>query len=156
MRSKTIAFFLALSVICGGAAVAQPVAGGPSEPPGQRVTPGTDIIGDALVSPDVVMTHQQELGLTDQQRSVIQTAVTDAQQHFMQVQWKLSAATEKLASLLNQPRVDQSKAMAQLDAELALEREAKRTQLQMMIQIKNELTPEQQAKAMAIQRVRPQ
>ena len=156
MRFKSIAFVLALSLLCGGAAIAQSVAGGAGEPAGQQVAPGHDIIGDALVSPDAVMTHQQELALTDQQRSAIQAAVMNAQQRFMQIQWKLAAATEKLASLLNQPHVDQSKAMEQLDAELALEREAKRTQLQMMIQVKNELTPEQQEKAMALQRVRPQ
>ena len=155
MRSKTIALVLALNLLFAGAAAGQTVSGGPGEPAGQQVTPH-DAIGDALIPPDVVMTHQQELGLTDQQRTAIQAAVMRAQQHFIQVQWQLSAAMEKLASVLNQPRVDQTKALSQLDAELALEREAKRTQLQMMIQVKNELTPDQQAKAFALQRVRPQ
>src|SRR5215467_9287314 len=120
MRSKTVALVLALSLLFAGAAVAQTVSGGPGESPSQQVTPH-DAIGDALIPPDVVMTHQQELGLTDQQRTAIQAAVMNAQQHFLQVQWKLSAAMEKLASILNQPRVDQTKALSQLDAELALE-----------------------------------
>jgi Spy/CpxP family protein refolding chaperone len=155
MRSKTLALVLALSLLFAGAAAAQPVSGGPGEPAGQQVTPH-DAIGDALIPPDVVMSHQQELGLTEQQRTAIQGTLMHAQQHFIQVQWQLSAAMEKLASTLSQLRVDQSKALSQLDAELALEREMKRTQLQMMIQVKNALTPEQQAKALQLQRVRPQ
>jgi Spy/CpxP family protein refolding chaperone len=156
MRNKFIAVILALGLSLTAAAQAQTVTGGgQGEPANQQVT-SHDPIGDALVQPDVVMSHQQELGLTDAQRNAILADVTRAQQRFTQLQWQIAAATEKLASILGQPRVDQSKALAQLDAELQLEREAKRTQLQMMIEVKNELTPDQQAKAMALQRVRPQ
>lgn len=162
MRAKIIAFVLALGLCLGGTALAQPgpagqtvvAPAGSGEPANQRVTPN-DPIGDALIPPDVIMSHQGELGLTDQQRKSIESDVTRAQQRFIQIQWQLSAAIEKLASTLSQPRVDQSKAMAQLDVELQLEREAKRTQLGMMIQVKNELTPDQQAKAFALQRVQP-
>jgi len=106
-----------------------------------------DPIGDALIPPEVVMSHQDALGLSDAQRSAIQADVQEAQSRFTRLQWQLAAATEKLAEILKQGRVDQAKALSQLDAVLALEREVKHTQLTLMIQVKNELTPEQQAKA---------
>jgi len=109
--------------------------------------PNADPIGAALIPPDVVMNHQQALGLTDAQKQAIQADAQAAQARFTHVQWQLSAATEKLADLLKQPHVDQSKALAQLDAVLDLERQMKHAQLTLMIQVKNELTPEQQATA---------
>jgi Spy/CpxP family protein refolding chaperone len=59
----------------------------------------------------------------------------------------LNAATEKLAGTLRQSHVDSTKAQAELDAVLDLEREIKHAQLTLMIQIKNQLTAEQQATA---------
>jgi len=112
--------------------------------------PGGDPVGNALIPPDVVMAHQQDLGLSDQQRAAIQADMQHAQQRFIQAQWQLAAAMEKLAAILRQPRIDESKAIGQLDLELGLEREIKQTQLLLMIQVKNELTPEQQAKAFAL------
>jgi Spy/CpxP family protein refolding chaperone len=116
---------------------------GPGGPPG----PGSpDPLSQALIPPDVVMSHQQALDLTDAQTKVIESDVQAAQQRFTRVQWQLAAATEKLVELLKQPHVDQSKALAQLDAVLNLEREMKHTQLMLMIQVKNELTTDQQVK----------
>ncbi len=106
-----------------------------------------DPVAEALVPPDVVMAHQQALGLSDAQRTAIQTYTQGAQQRFMQLQWKLAAASEKLIGLLKQNHVDQPKALAAFDAVLDLEREVKHTQITLMIQVKNELTTEQQGMA---------
>jgi Spy/CpxP family protein refolding chaperone len=108
---------------------------------------GSDPIGAAVIPPDVVMSHQQELGLTDAQRNAIELDAQNAQQRFIPLQWQLSAATEKLAGLLGQTHVDESKALAQLNAVLDIERRIKRTQITLMIEVKNELTPDQQATA---------
>ncbi|HMD02514.1 MAG TPA: hypothetical protein VKG44_06055 [Candidatus Baltobacteraceae bacterium] len=110
-------------------------------------TPNRDPIAQTLIGPDVVMNHQQALGLSDAQKNAIQVDVLNAQARFTRAQFQLQAASEKLVELLKKSRVDQTKALAQLDALLALEREIKHTQLTLMIQIKNELTPEQQAQA---------
>jgi Spy/CpxP family protein refolding chaperone len=109
--------------------------------------PGSDPVAAALISPDVVMTHQDALGLTDNQRKAIQSDALGAQGKFASLQWQLSAATEKLATLLGAAHVDQGRAIAALDSVLSLERELKHTQLTLMIQIKNELTPDQQSRA---------
>jgi Spy/CpxP family protein refolding chaperone len=110
-------------------------------------TPSPDPLRDVLIPPDVVMSHQQELGLSDAQRTEIQSDVLIAQGHFMRWQSRLTAATAKLVDILRQSKVDQAKALAQMDAVLNLEREVKHAQLTLMVEIKNELTPQQQATA---------
>ena len=109
--------------------------------------PGSDPIAAALISPDVVMRHQDALGLSDVQRKTIQSDALRAQEKFASLQWQLSAATEKLATLLDGTHVERDRAIAALDSVLNLERELKHTQLTLMIQIKNELTPDQQSRA---------
>ncbi len=111
--------------------------------------PGSDPVAAALIAPDVVMSHQEALGLTGEQRGAIQSDAESAQQRFTSLQWQLSAATEHLVTLLNATHVDQGRALAALDGVLALERQLKHTQLTLMIQIKNELSPDQQARAHA-------
>jgi hypothetical protein len=113
---------------------------------GQSATPN-DPIAAALISPDVIMTHQDALGLTDTQRKAIQSDALRAQDKFASLQWQLSGATEKLATLLGATHVEQDRAIAALDAVLALERHLKHTQLTLMIELKNELTPDQQVRA---------
>jgi Spy/CpxP family protein refolding chaperone len=109
-----------------------------------------DPIRDALIPPDVVMSHQQQLGLSDAQRVAIQSDVLIAQGHFMRWQSQLQAATGKLVDILRATHVDQTRALAQMDVVLGLEREVKHAQLTLMVQIKNELTPQQQATAHAL------
>jgi Spy/CpxP family protein refolding chaperone len=134
MRSKIVTTAFALILCATSTVVAQPPQ-------------SSDPIGDALIPPEIVMAHQDALSLTDAQKNAIQIDAQNAQAHFMTEQWKLAAATEKLAGLLQQTHVDQSKALAQLDTVLGLEREIKHTQLTLMIEVKNELTAEQQTLA---------
>ena len=108
---------------------------------------GRDPVAEALIPPDVVMAHQQALGLSDAQRNAIQSYAQSAQQRFTHLQWQLAAATEKLVGLLKQSHIDQPKALSAMGAVLDVEREVKHTQLTLMIQVKNELTPEQQGMA---------
>jgi Spy/CpxP family protein refolding chaperone len=110
-------------------------------------TPPSDPIRDALLPPDFVMEHQQELGLSDHQKKAIVADVQAAQDHFARSQKQIEAAKSKLVDILSQSRIDQAKALAQMDAVLDVEREIKHAQLTLMVQIKNELTAEQQATA---------
>lgn len=133
MVRKIIVIVAAMWLLAASAACAQGSA-------------NSDPIGAALIPPDVVMMHQQALDLTGAQTKVIESDVQIAQQQFTRVQWQLAAATEKLVEILKQPQVDQSKALAQLDTVLDLERQMKHAQLTLMIQVKNELTQDQQVK----------
>ena len=134
MRSKIFITAFALVLCARSAVFAQP----PASP---------DPVGDALIPPQIIMEHQDSLKLTDAQRNAIQSDAQIAQEHFMSEQWRLAAASEKLVALLKQSHIDQSKALAQLDSVLDLERAIKRTQLTLMIEVKNVLTPDQQSMA---------
>lgn len=129
-----LCFLIALWLAAGAAASAQD-------------SPANDPIAAALIPPEVVMAHQDALALTDAQRTAIEADAQSAQQRFTNLQWQLSAATEKLSGVLSATHVDQDRALAALDSVLKLERDVKHTQLALMIQIKNELSAEQQKRA---------
>jgi Spy/CpxP family protein refolding chaperone len=107
---------------------------------------------DALIPPDVVMANQNELGLSDAQRQSLRQAVQESQGRFADLQWRLSAETERLGALLREPVIDERQVLEQVDRVLALERDAKRTKLVVLVRIRNTLTPEQQTRAAALWR----
>lgn len=113
-------------------------------------TPPPDPVGQALFPPELVMQHQQALGITATQRATITAAIGKTQGQMLEFQWDMQSATQKLAELLNATPVDESAALAQVDRVLSLEREVKRAQLSLVIRIKNALTREQQAKLKAL------
>lgn len=115
---------------------------GPGGPPG----PGEDPIGSKLFPPELIMSHQQELGVDDKQRAAMIKEIEKAQSHILQVQWQLQAVTEQLGKLLDAPRIDEAKSLAQADKVMQLEREVKRAHLGLLIRIKNLLTDTQRAK----------
>ena len=105
---------------------------------------------DALYPPEVVMEHQNELGLSESQRQVLRQEVPQATARFTELQWRLSAETERLATLLHGPVVAEREVLEQVDRVLALERDLKRTKIALLVRIKNTLTPEQQARVAAL------
>jgi Spy/CpxP family protein refolding chaperone len=113
---------------------------------GRAQTPPPDPVGQALFPPEIVMQHQQALGITANQRAAITAAIQKTQNRMLEVQWDMQSATQKLAELLGATPVDETAALAQVDRVLNLERGVKRAQLSLMIRIKNALTREQQAK----------
>jgi Spy/CpxP family protein refolding chaperone len=106
--------------------------------------PPDDPLRDVLFPPEVVMQHQQAIGLSDEQKNNLKMDVRQAQLKFTELQWTLQDEMERLASLLKQSKVDEKQASSQLDKVLAAEREIKRAQLMLLIRIKNNLTPAQQ------------
>ena len=96
------------------------------------------------------MQHQQEIGLTDEQRSYITGEIQQAQKRATDLQWQLQREVESMAELLRQNTVDETRTMAQLDRVLAAEREIKRIQLTLVVRIKNRLTPDQRARLTAL------
>jgi Spy/CpxP family protein refolding chaperone len=108
--------------------------------------PQADPFAAYLFPPDLIMSHQSELGLQEAQRTAIIGELQRAQSSFLALQWKMSEETERLEKLLQPGAVDEAKVLEQVDRTLAAEREIKRTQIAMLIRIKNTLTPQQQAK----------
>lgn len=108
--------------------------------------PQPDPFAGNLFPPELIMQHQQSLGLSEEQKTFLRAELRKVQASFTERQWDLQDEMEKLTTLVKEPRVDEAKTLTQLDKVLALEREIKRLQFAMLIRIRNKLTPEQQAR----------
>ena len=108
--------------------------------------PDQDPIGQSFFAPELVIQHQEAIGLSAEQKDYFKTEIRQAQLKFTELQWKLQDEMEKLVALVKQPRVDEQRVLAQLEKLLAAEREVKREQVTLLVRIKNKLTPEQQGK----------
>ena len=107
--------------------------------------PPHDPLGEFLFPPELLMQHQQAIGLNEDQKNFVKGEIRKAQSHFTDLQWQLQDEMEKMASLLKPERVDEQQVLTQLDKVLNLEREIKRSQIGLIVRLKNKLTPEQQA-----------
>jgi len=109
---------------------------------------GDDPFGKHFFDPDLIMSHQQAIGLTEAQRLSIATAMLAAQTRMMTTKMKISAEVERMQTLIDAPVVDEAAVLEEVDRVLAFEREIKREQLKLMIRLKNLLTqPQQEALA---------
>jgi Spy/CpxP family protein refolding chaperone len=108
--------------------------------------PDQDPIGQSFFAPELVIQHQEAIGLSAEQKDYFKTEIRQAQLKFTELQWKLQDEMEKLISLVKQPRVDEQQVLVQLEKVLAAEREIKREQVTLLVRIKNKLTAEQQGK----------
>src|SRR5687768_4288848 len=108
--------------------------------------PPRDPFADLLCPPELVMHFQDAIGLTEAQKKSVTGAVEEVGPKFSEKQQKLQEELQAMASLLKQGKVDEAKALAQLDKILDREREIKRLQWSLMIRVSNQLTTEQQAK----------
>src|SRR5215467_912157 len=108
--------------------------------------PGEDAFGQSFFPPELVIQHQEAIGLSPEQKDAFKTEIRQAQLKFTELQWKLQDEMEKMLSLVKQTHPDEQQVLAQLDKVLSAEREVKREQIALLVRIKNKLTPEQQAK----------
>jgi Spy/CpxP family protein refolding chaperone len=105
-----------------------------------------DPMSRLLFPPDLIMEHQQEIGLRAEQRKAMEDEIHQAQLRFVDLQWKMKGEGEKLQAMLRASPIDETRALSQVDRVLDVEREIKKTQLRLLIRVKNELSPEQQAR----------
>src|SRR6266581_8388230 len=115
--------------------------------------PPMDPLGDSIFPPEMIMQHQRELGLTDEQKTFMRSEIQKTTTRFNELQWQLQDAMEALHEIMKANSVNEQQALAQLDKVLDAEREIKRLHIGMAIRIKNQLTPEQQAKLHAMHRM---
>lgn len=109
-----------------------------------------DPMGEHLFPPELLMQHQQAIGLSEDQKNFVKAEIQKAQTRFTDVQWQLQDEMEEMVSLVKQGRIDEQKVLAQLEKILNLEREIKRTHLTLVVRMKNKLTLEQQAQLQEI------
>jgi hypothetical protein len=93
---------------------------------------GEDPLARFLFPPELVMTNQQALGLSDKQRSTIQQEMQQAQAKFTDLQWKMSGEGERLAHLLQASPVLEAPVLDEVDRILGIERDVKRTHLTLL------------------------
>src|ERR1700694_2736855 len=91
--------------------------------------PDQDPIGQSFFAPELVIQHQEALGLSAEQKDYFKTEIRQAQLKFTELQWKLQDEMEKLVALVKQPHVEEQEALGQLEKVLAIEREIKRAQV---------------------------
>lgn len=108
--------------------------------------PGEDPLGQNFFPPELVIQHQEAIGLSSEQKDAFKAEIRQAQLKFTELQWKLQDEMEKMLALVKQPHPDEQQVLAQLDKVLSAEREVKKEQITLLVRIKNKLTPEQQAK----------
>jgi len=104
-----------------------------------------DPMRDAMFPPELVIQHQQAVGLSEEQKNYLKTELRQAQLRFSELQWALQDEMDRLVSILKRSKVDEKAAAAQLDKVLGAEREIKQAQFTLLIHIKNNLTAAQQS-----------
>jgi Spy/CpxP family protein refolding chaperone len=105
-----------------------------------------DPIGARLFPPELIMVHQQELGIDDKQRAAILHEVEKTQSTLLPLQWQMQGATGELAKLLDEPKLDEGKVLAQAEKLMDIERQVKRNHLGLLVRLRNLLTEAQRAK----------
>ena len=117
--------------------------------------PGPDPLGEAIFPPELVMQHQREIGLTDEQKAFMRGEIQRVTVRFNELQWQLQDAMEALALTMKEGSVNEQQALAQLDKVLDTEREIKHLHIGLAIRIKNKLTPDQQDRLQQMKRMAP-
>ena len=121
--------------------------------PRPQPMPDQDPLAQFIFPPELVMGHQREIDLTDEQKTYLRGEVQRVTLRFTELQWQLQDAMEGLASVMKESTANEQQALSQLDKILDTEREIKHLHIGLAIRIKNKLTPEQQSKLQGIKRM---
>ena len=143
---KTIALILmtvAFSLLSVGVASAQQAEPDQPQKPRMPPPPPPDMLNNSLFPPDVIMEHQRELGLTEEQKAFMRAEINKTSTVFNDLQWQLQDAMEALRDTMKADQINEQLALAQLDKVLTSEREIKKLHMALAIRIKNNLTAEQ-------------
>ncbi|NND08869.1 MAG: hypothetical protein HKN87_21055 [Saprospiraceae bacterium] len=105
-----------------------------------------DPLHDYLLPPEFIIEHQKVIDLSAEQKESIREVVKTSQSNFFDLQWDLKEQMDQFTSFLSAERVDENKALQQLDKVLGIESKIKIAQMTLMIRVKNTLTPIQQKK----------
>ena len=116
----------------------------------QKTQKTSDPMGESFFPPDLLLREAEAIGLTDEQKQFLQKELQTVKSRFSEFQQQLQKEMTSLAEILAAARVDEQKAVEQLDKVLEQERQIRREQLKLLVSIKNQLTPQQQAKAREI------
>jgi Spy/CpxP family protein refolding chaperone len=114
-----------------------------------------DPIAARLYPPELIMKHQKELAVDDKQRDAIVAEVQKTQAQLVPLQWQMTGASEAMAKLLDQPKLDEAKVLAAADKIMTIEREFKRAHLGLLVRLRNLLTDTQRSRLAELRKEAP-
>jgi Spy/CpxP family protein refolding chaperone len=115
-----------------------------------QTTEEEDPLASVLFPPELIVQHRRAIRLNDEQRDAVTRMIEELQGRVVALQWRLLDEMESLKETLERTRVDQDRALDQLERVLDTEKEIKRAHLELLIRIKNVLTAEQQQELMRL------
>ena len=160
MKKRISLMLLAIAATLLSAALVTAQESPPPAPPDQPDQPEAprgprDPLADAIFPPEMIMQHQRELALTDDQKTFMRAEINKTATRFNELQWQLEDAMEALHTTMKENTVNEDQALAQLDRVLENERQIKRLHMELAIRLKNKLTPDQQMKLQGMRRPGP-
>jgi Spy/CpxP family protein refolding chaperone len=97
-----------------------------------------------VLFPELIMQHARAIRLNDEQRVTITKLIEQLQGRAISMQWQLAEQVQALRETLGKTKVDQDRALDQLNRVLDTEKAIKKAHLEMLLRIKNVLRAEQQ------------
>jgi len=98
-----------------------------------------------LFAPELIMANRNAIGLTREQNKQIGELVVAVQQAVAGRTWEMQSAYFDLMEVLDEPVVDEERAIALAKQAVDSETEIKLEQMRLLIRLRNLLTPEQVA-----------
>ena len=136
--NTTRALVALLLLLTSGTALAQPRGLDMDSPRANRA-----VLAMGLYPPDIIMRHQQALGITDEQRGNMLKLVRNFQSEVAELQWNLENEQQQMRQALAENTIDAGAVMPRVERVLQMESEFKLAHFRLLIAIKNELTDEQ-------------
>src|SRR6059036_2102295 len=78
-------------------------------------SPPADPVAENLFAPELVLQHQSDIGLSEEQRNALIAEVQKAQDRFSDLQQRLQKEVETLSGLLKMDQVEEQAALTQFD-----------------------------------------
>ena len=97
----------------------------------------------AFYPPKLVMKHQNDINLTQEQKDKILGIMNGNHATHSKIRWDLQSKVDELNELVSQDEVPLSEASSKLDEIMSMEQQLKQMQLGTLVQIKNILNAEQ-------------
>ena len=105
--------------------------------------PQKDVFKGKLFAPNIILEHQDELGLSKEQFTAIRAAVVEVQANVAEHEWDLREAYQSVLSDLDDSPINEDKVLGNVQKALLAENEVKKLQVAMLIKLRNLLTDDQ-------------
>ena len=102
-----------------------------------------EVFSMGLYPPDIIMRHQQRLGISDDQRRNISNAVKEFQSEVAELQWTMQNEQQLMRQSFSGYSIPTEEALTRAERVLSLESEFKLAHFRLLIATKNQLSEKQ-------------